>query len=151
MKRQDYLDWNNYFMEMAKLTARRSKDPCCQVGCCICDPETHNILAIGYNGLPIGFNDDEFPWEKDKTNFVSDKNSYVVHAEANAILNASASIKGATVYVTMFPCNECAKLLAQRRVGKVVYLDDRYKSKPTGEVSLKILETAGIVVEEFKK
>lgn len=137
-------------MEMAVLTSKRSKDPKCQVGCCICNPENHNILAIGYNGLPQGFNDDEFSWEKDD-NFVLDKNSFVVHAEVNAVLNAQADIKGSTVYVTMYPCNECAKVLAQRRVGKIVYLEDRYLHKPEGKVSAEIFKKAGIITEKYEK
>lgn len=146
--RKDYLQWNDYFMGIADLSSQRSKDPKTQVGCCIVNPDKKHILSIGYNGLPLGFDDSEFVWEK-SDNFIEDKKSYIVHAEANAILNSTTSIEGADVYVTMFPCNDCAKLLAQSRVGKVIYKDDRYLYKDEGVVSLKIFEKAGIQVERY--
>lgn len=135
-------------MEIAKLSAKRSKDPIRQVGCCIVDSKTLHILSIGYNGLPNGFNDDDFPWEK-SSDFKKDKNSYVVHAEANAILNATASLENAIVYVTLFPCNECAKLLAQARIKKVIYLNDYANHPEKVEVTKKIFKMANIEVEKY--
>jgi len=150
MKRQNYLKWNEYFMGVAKLSAQRSKDPKTQVGCCIINPNDKHILSIGYNGLPYGFSDDEFLWE-DADDFVKDKNSYIVHAEANAILNSQHNLEGSHVYVTMFPCNECAKLLAQSKVKKVIYRDDKFLKRPSGTVSMTIFEQAGIEVEKYKE
>lgn len=148
MKREDYISWEAYFMEIAVLSSRRSKDPSKQVGCCIVDSKTKHILSIGYNGLPYGFDDNEFDWKKSKK-LVKDKNSYVVHAEANAILNSNADLSGATVYVTLFPCNECAKLLAQKRVGKVVYLESDPKHQDRVDVSTAILQAAGIEIQSY--
>ncbi len=105
----------------------RSKDPNTQVGACIADTN-HRILSVGYNGTPSALNDDDFPWGV-RGRPLADKHSYVVHAEANAVLNYRGSLKdlsGATVYVTLFPCNECAKILAQVGIGEVVYLSDKY-------------------------
>lgn len=135
-------------MEIAKLSAHRSKDPLTQVGCCIVDSKTKHILSIGYNGLPYGFDDDEFSWEISKDPVVH-KNSYVVHAEANAILNATTSLEGSVVYVTLFPCNECAKLLAQKRVSEIVYLEEYTKHPERVEISSKIFNAAGIKVRKF--
>jgi dCMP deaminase len=149
MKRKDYISWKEYFMGVAELSSKRSKDPVTQVGCCIVDSSNKHILSIGYNGLPSGFNDDEFAWEK-SSNILEDKNSYVVHAEANAILNADKDLTGAEVYVTMFPCNECAKLLAQKKVKKIIYKDARYLNKDKGKVALEIFKKAGIEVQEYK-
>jgi len=149
-KRKDYLPWKDYFMGIADLSAQRSKDPKTQVGCCIVDPKSKHILSIGYNGLPYGFDDDNFNWEKSES-FVDSKNSYIVHAEANAILNATENLEGADVYVTMFPCNECAKLLAQKRIGRVIYKDERYLHKEEGKVSQIIFEKAGIEILPYEE
>jgi dCMP deaminase len=150
MKRQNYISWNNYFMGVAELSAQRSKDPVTQVGCCIVNPSDKHILSIGYNGLPKGFDDDTFPWEK-SDNFLEDKNSYVVHAEANAILNSDKDLTNAEVYVTMFPCNECAKLLAQKQVGKIVYKNDKYLGKEEGKIAKDIFDKAGIEIVKYEE
>jgi dCMP deaminase len=150
MKRKNYLKWQDYFMGIADLSSQRSKDPDTQVGCCIINPNNNHILSIGYNGLPKGFNDDEFLWE-DSKDFIESKHSYIVHAEANAILNASDNLEGAEVYVTMFPCNECAKLLAQSKIKKIIYRDDKYLHKDSGKVSKLIFEKAGIEIVKYKK
>jgi dCMP deaminase len=151
MKRKDYISWNDYFMGIADLSAQRSKDPKTQVGACIIDPETKHILSIGYNGLPHGFNDDDFDWNTSKEDFLTNKNSYVVHAEANAILNATRSLEGSTMYVTMFPCNECAKLIVQSRIKKVVYRNDKFLHKDEGKVSMVIFNNANVEVEAYIK
>lgn len=150
MKRENYISWNEYFMGIAELSAKRSKDPKTQVGCCIVSKETKHILSIGYNGLPYGMDDDDFHWE-DSTDKSKSKHSYVVHAEANAILNATNSIDGAVVYCTMFPCNECAKLLAQKRVSKIIYKDDKFFNKVEGQVALYIFNNAHIEVERYEE
>lgn len=114
MKRTDYISWDEYFMGVALLSAQRSKDNSSQVGACIVSPE-NKILSMGYNGMPRGCFDDDMPWEREgeplKTKYM-----YVCHAELNAILNHAASagsLKGARIYTTLFPCNECAKALIQ--------------------------------------
>jgi dCMP deaminase len=150
MKRENYLKWQDYFMGVADLSAQRSKDPKTQVGCCIVNPKDNHILSIGYNGLPYGFDDDEFTWE-DSDDFVKNKNSYIVHAEANAILNSNHDLAGSDIYVTMFPCNECAKLLAQSKVKKVIYRDDKYLKKDSGKVAMDIFGKANIEVVKYEK
>ena len=120
MKRTDYINWDEYFMGIALLTAMRSKDPNSQVGACIVSPE-NKILSLGYNGMPIGCNDDEMPWEREGAP-LDTKYMYVCHAELNAILNsAHNNLKGARVYVTLFPCNECTKAIIQSGIAEVVY------------------------------
>ncbi len=112
MKRTDYINWDEYFMGIALLTAMRSKDPSSQVGACIVSPE-NKILSLGYNGMPIGCDDDAMPWEREGEP-LDTKYMYVCHAELNAILNsAHNNLKGARVYVTLFPCNECTKAIIQ--------------------------------------
>ena len=149
MKRESYIRWKDYFMQIAELSSRRSKDPKTQVGCCIVNPNNNHILSIGYNGLPSGFSDDDISWD-DTDDFMEDKHTYVVHAEANAILNAEQSIEGSEVYVSMFPCNECAKLLAQSKVKKVIYSDDKYLNKKEGKAALRIFRKAGILIEKYE-
>ena len=125
MKRTDYINWDEYFMGIALLTAMRSKDPSSQVGACIVSPE-NKILSLGYNGMPIGCDDDAMPWEREGDP-LDTKYMYVCHAELNAILNsAHNNLKGARVYVTLFPCNECAKAIIQSGISEVVYYGDKY-------------------------
>ena len=125
MKRADYLSWDEYFMGIAMLSAMRSKDPSTQVGACIVNSEKR-ILSVGYNGMPRCCSDDEFPWDRDGAP-LSSKYLYVCHAELNAILNnAGAPLNGCSVYVALFPCNECAKAIIQCGIKKVFYLSDKY-------------------------
>ena len=126
MKRTDYISWDEYFMGVALLTAQRSKDNTSQVGACIVSRE-NKILSMGYNGMPTGC-DDDMPWEREgeplKTKYM-----YVCHAELNAILNhasGTGSLKGARIYTTLFPCNECAKALIQSGISQVIYYEDKY-------------------------
>ena len=141
MKRPDYINWDEYFMGVAMLAARRSKDPNTQVGACIVSPE-NIIISTGYNGMPKGCSDDEFPWDRTGE---ETKYPYVVHAELNAILNASGrSLKGSRLYVALFPCNECAKAIIQSGVSEVVYLSDKYDGTPMNVASKRMLDAAGV-------
>ncbi|MGN0993340.1 MAG: deoxycytidylate deaminase [Bacilli bacterium] len=128
-KRKDYLNWDEYFLAIAKLSAMRSKDPSTQVGACIVS-ENNRILSIGYNGAPNGYHDDDFPWEREGDPLET-KYMYVVHAERNAILNYRGSrkdLEGSKIYVSLFPCHECAKEIIQSGIKEVVYLTDNFKS-----------------------
>ena len=146
-KRSDYISWDEYFMGVALLAAKRSKDPNTQVGACIVDAN-NVILTTGYNGFPIGCSDDEFPWEREGE---ITKYPYVVHAELNAILNASGkSLKGARIYVALFPCNECAKAIIQSGIREVVYLSDKYADTPGNKASKLMLTTAGVKLTQFR-
>ncbi|XP_055853750.1 probable deoxycytidylate deaminase [Episyrphus balteatus] len=143
-QRTDYLSWEDYFMATALLTSQRSKDPVTQVGACIVDKD-NLILAVGYNGFPRNCNDEEFPWCKDKENPFNDKKMYVVHAEANAILNKnSANLTGALLYTTLFPCNECTKIIIQSGIKEVIYVSDKHHEKPTYHASKRMLDAVGI-------
>jgi len=147
MKRTDYINWDEYFMGVALLAAKRSKDPSTQVGACIVSPE-NVIISTGYNGFPYGCSDDEFPWnrEGDETKY-----PYVVHAELNAILNAGGrNLKGARVYVDLFPCNECAKAIIQSGIKEVVYLYDKYADTPATIASKRMLNAAGVKLTQLK-
>ena len=148
MKKTDYLSWDEYFMGIAYLSAMRSKDPSTQVGACIID-EDKKIIGIGYNGFPIGSNDDEMPWNKEGE-FLDTKYPYVVHAELNAILNSIKSLKNCTIYVTHFPCNECAKAIVQSGIKKVIYFSDKHKDKDSTKASRRILENAGLEVKKVE-
>lgn len=144
-KRSDVISWDEFFMRVALSASMRSKDPNTQVGACIADTN-HRILSVGYNGTPSALTDDDFPWGV-SDDPLNDKHSYVVHAEANAVLNYRGSLKdmsGATVYVTLFPCNECAKILAQVGIGEVVYLSDKYDGTDGNLISKRILTSCGI-------
>ncbi len=140
-KRTDYISWDEYFMGVALLASKRSKDPNTQVGACIVD-QNNVILTTGYNGFPKGCSDDEFPWDREGENT---KYPYVVHAELNAILNASGKdLKGARIYVDLFPCNECAKAIIQSGIKEVIYLSDKYGDTPMTQASKLMMRTAGV-------
>ena len=141
MKRTDYISWDEYFMGIAMLAAKRSKDPSTQVGACIVSPD-NIIISTGYNGMPKGCSDDEFPWDREGP---ETKYPYVVHAELNAILNANGrDLRGSRIYVALFPCNECAKAIIQSGVSEVLYLSDKYKDTMMNLVSKRMLDAAGV-------
>ena len=123
-KRTDYLSWDTYFMGVAKLSSLRSKDPSTQVGACIVNQEKH-IIGVGYNGFPKGVSDDDFPWGREGS-MLETKYAFVAHAELNAILNATGSLKDSSIYVALFPCNECAKTIIQSGIKEIVYLSDKH-------------------------
>ena len=143
MKRTDYISWDEYFMGVAMLAARRSKDPSTQVGACIVSPD-NIIISTGYNGMPKGCSDDEFPWERSGEEGET-KYPYVVHAELNAVLNANGrDLRGSKLYVALFPCNECAKAIIQCGIREIVYLSDKYKDTMGNLASKKMLDAAGV-------
>lgn len=146
MKRTDYISWDEYFMSVAILAAMRSKDPSTQVGCCIVD-NNNIILSTGYNGMPMGCSDDEYPWDREGE---ETKYPYVVHAELNAILNAGGkSLKGARLFVDLFPCNECAKAIIQSGISEVIYLRDKYATAANMIASRRMLTSAGIKLTQL--
>lgn len=150
-KRTDYISWDEYFMGVAYLSAMRSKDPGTQVGACIVSP-SNKILSMGYNGFPIGCSDDDFPWGKTNKDPLLNKYFYSTHGELNAILNyRGGSLDGCKIYVTLFPCNECAKAIIQCGIKTIVYDSDKYGSTPAVIASKKMLEAAGVTVQKYQK
>lgn len=148
-KRTDYLSWDDYFMGIAILSAQRSKDPNSQVGACIADAN-NKIVGIGYNGFPIGCSDDDLPWEREADETCDTKYPYVCHAELNAIMNKNdASVAGCHIYTTLFPCNECTKLIIQSGITKVIYLSDKYHDTDSCRASRRMMDMAGVVYEAF--
>jgi len=138
--------WDRHFMNIAELTASdRSKDPNTQVGACIVNPD-NRIVGVGYNGFPNGCSDDEFPWERtsESGSPLDTKYLYVVHAELNAILNSTTNLVGCTIYVTMLPCNECAKAIIQSGIRRVIFTDDKYKDTDSCIASMRMLQASGV-------
>ncbi len=147
-KRTNVLSWDDYFMSIAALSSHRSKDPNTQVGACIVDPKK-KIIGVGYNGFPIGCSDDELPWGG-KGDFLDVKYSYVCHAELNAILNSvGRDLFGSSIYVYLFPCNECAKAIIQSGIKEVVYLSDKYAHLDMTKASKKMFNMAGIKLRQI--
>uniref|UniRef100_A0A0P4WGY5 Probable deoxycytidylate deaminase n=1 Tax=Scylla olivacea TaxID=85551 RepID=A0A0P4WGY5_SCYOL len=148
-KRTDFLPWDDYFMAVAFLSAMRSKDPSSQVGACIVNADK-KIVGIGYNGMPIGCSDDELPWNKESLDPLQTKYMYVCHAEMNAIMNKNSSdLAGCCVYVALFPCNECAKLVIQAGIREVVFFSDKHQQKPETVASKKMLNMAGVAYRQY--
>ena len=151
VKRKNYIGWDEYFMAIAKLSAMRSKDPSTQVGACIVG-EGNRILSIGYNGAPNGFNDDIFPWAREGEN-LNTKYPYVCHAEMNAILNYRGTKKefeNAKIYVDLFPCNECAKLIIQSGIKEVIYLSDKYNGTDENIASKRLFDTCKVKYKQIE-
>ena len=142
MRRENVLNWDEYFMAMAHLAAFRSKDPNTQVGACIVNTDKR-VVGLGYNGFPRGCDDDEYSWEREGS-FLDTKYPYVVHAELNAILNSIMSLKNWTIYVSLFPCNECAKAIIQSGITRVVYESDKYDGTEGNCASKKMFTDAGV-------
>ncbi len=148
-KREDYLSWDEYFMGVAVLSSMRSKDPSTQVGACIVN-EDRKIVGVGYNGFPIGMDDDELPWEREGA-WLDTKYPYVCHAELNAILNSiSSNLKGCTIYVGLFPCNECAKAIIQSGIKTVIYLSDKYSEADNTKASKMMFDKSGVAYRQLK-
>lgn len=150
MKNTDYLSWDQYFMGIALLSARRSKDPHTQVGACIVDSD-NKILSVGYNGMPCGCSDDDYPWDNISDDPLNTKYLYVCHAELNALLNYSGfKLKGARIYTTLFPCNECTKALIQSGIREVIYYEDKYSDTPDVMAAKKMMRSAGISYRKYE-
>lgn len=142
-KRTEYISWDEYFMGVSLLSAKRSKDPATQVGACIVNSK-NKIVGAGYNGLPAGCDDDQYPWHKEGE-FLETKYPYVCHAELNAILNnIGMDLHGCRIYTALFPCNECAKAIIQSGITEVIYLSDKYSGSDASLASKKMLESAGV-------
>lgn len=149
-KRSDYLSWDEYFMGVAALSGMRSKDPNTQVGACIVS-ENNRILSMGYNGFPNGVSDDDFPWNRDGEP-LNNKYFYTTHSELNAILNyRGGSLEGAKLYVTLFPCNECAKAIIQAGIRTVVYDSDKYSGEDSFIASKRMFDAAGVKYYRYTK
>ena len=147
-KNKKYLSWDDTFMLMADLVSKRSKDPNTQTGSCIVN-ENKVVVGVGYNGFPNGCSDDELPWCREGESALDVKYTYVVHAEANAIMNSNNNVKDCILYCTLFPCNECAKAIIQNRIKEVVYRDDTYKDVDIFKASRKMLTMAGVSLREY--
>lgn len=147
-KRVDVLSWDEYFMGLAHLSAFRSKDPSTQVGAVIVDTD-NRVVSIGYNGLPRGCSDDDYPWEREGE-ILETKYPFVVHAELNAILNSKNSVKDCSIYVSLFPCNECAKAIIQSGIKKIVYESDKYANTEMVKASKRMLTSAGVECLQLK-
>ena len=148
-KRENYISWDEYFMAVARLAGLRSKDPNSQVGSCIVSTD-NKILSMGYNGFPLGCSDDEYPREREgdpmETKYV-----YVTHSELNAILNyRGGSLDGAKLYVSLFPCNECAKAIIQSGIKEIIYAEDKYADTPSVKASKRMLNSAGVTYRKYE-
>ena len=147
-KRKDYITWDEYCMGVASLSSNRIKDPSTQVGACVASKE-NKVLTMGYNGMPIGCSDDDLPWDREGS-AVDTKYLYVCHAEFNAILNATSSLKDGKIYVTLFPCNECAKAIIQSGIKEVIYISDKYSDSDSVIASKRMFDLCGIKYRKYE-
>jgi dCMP deaminase len=149
MKKNDYIKWDEYFMGIALLSTERSKDPSTSVGACIVS-EDNKILSVGYNGMPIGCSDDSFPWSREGEP-LDTKYLYVCHAELNAILNYTGTgMKGAKIYTTLFPCNECTKAIIQKGIIEIIFMCDKYADTDGVIAAKRMLNDSGVAFRQYK-
>jgi dCMP deaminase len=147
-KRTDYLSWDEYFMAVAILSGMRSKDPNTQVGACVANAQ-NKIVGVGYNGFPWGCSDDELPWDREG-DYLDTKYPYVCHAELNAVLNSiSTDLRGCRIYVALFPCNECTKVIIQSGIREIIFLSDKYRNSDSIRASKTMLDLADIPYRQF--
>lgn len=150
VKRTDYISWDEYFMGVAVMSGMRSKDPNTQVGACIVS-EDNKILSMGYNGFPAGCSDDVFPWNRDGDP-LENKYFYTTHSELNAILNyRGGSLEGSKLYVSLFPCNECAKAIIQAGIREIIYDSDKYANTPSVIASKRMLDASGVKYHKYER
>jgi len=150
MKKNTYLKWDEYFMGIALLSAKRSKDPHTSVGACIVSQD-NKIVSVGYNGMPRGCSDDEYPWNRKADSELETKYLYVCHAELNAILNYSGiHMRHSKIYTTLFPCNECTKALIQVGISEVIYLSDKYAETASVIAAKRMMKSAGICYRKYE-
>jgi dCMP deaminase len=144
-----YLNWDEYFMLQAMMASFKSKDPNTKVGCVFVDDNNHQ-LSMGYNGQIAGIDETKIPWGNNKTvPLDQQKYAYVVHSEANAVLHAKASLENSRCYVTLFPCHECAKILATVKIKEIVFLSDKYNGTVENLIAKKIFEMSNIQYREL--
>ena len=143
------ITWDQYFMGVSKLSALRSKDPSTKVGACIVSPD-NRIVGVGYNGMPYGTDDATAPWGR-VGGFLDTKYAFVVHAELNAILNSTKELKGCRLYVSLFPCHECAKAIIQSGIKEIIYEDDKYNGTESDIASKRMLDAAGVIYRKMEK
>ena len=148
-KRKDYISWDEYFMGVALLSSMRSKDPSTQVGACVASQE-NKVVTMGYKGMPVGINDDIMPWGRVGKDELDNKYLYVCHAEFNAILNSRGSVRDCKIYVTLFPCNECAKAIIQSGIKEVIYMDDKYDGALNNLASKRLFNLAGVKYRKYE-
>lgn len=148
MKRKDYITWDEYFMGIAVLSSERSKDPSTRVGACIVNSD-NKIMSMGYNGAPIGLSDDDMPWDREGE-LLKTKYPFVCHSELNAILNCPTNVRGCKVYVTLFPCNECAKAIIQAGIKEVIYISDKYASTDSVKASKMMFDNCGVSYRQYE-
>jgi len=147
-KRTNYLSWDEYFMSVALLSAQRSKDPSTQVGACVANAD-NKIVGVGYNGFPWGCSDDALPWAREGK-YLDTKYPFVCHAELNAVLNSTApDLKGCKIYVGLFPCNECTKVIIQAGIEEIIYLSDKYADSDSVRASKLMLDISGTKYRQF--
>jgi dCMP deaminase len=140
------IDLDEAYLQMAEIWAKRSKANRTQVGALIV--KDLQIISDGYNGLPAGAEDDVCEYYDSAGNLVTKPD--VLHAESNALLKISKlggrGSHGATLYTTLSPCTECAKLITQSKIARVVYRDS-YRD----DAGIRLLHKYGVGVTQLPR
>jgi dCMP deaminase len=112
------MNWNEYFINIAKIISLKSKDKKRQVGAILVSEKDNRILSTGYNGLPANI-DDNIDWNNREL-----VHSMIIHAEMNCILYANNKYENSILYSTLSPCKDCIKIIAAAKIKKIIYLEE---------------------------
>lgn len=144
---------NNNYLNKAYEQAKLSCDPNTKVGCVIVRDDV--VLSRGYNAMPGCLKAEDYPLEKrnweNKDEYYLTKYPYMIHSEAMAIASAKTSLEGASIYVTLFPCHECVKLIIQAGITDVYYHDDKYAKTNSVKAAKRMLSNAGVNYQQINQ
>ena len=145
---ENRLHWDDHHMLLALVASLRSPDPNTQVGAVIVSRD-NQILSTGYNAFPRGIPQCFLNWNREGEP-LNTKYPFVVHAEANAILNNNTKLEGSVIFCTLFPCNECAKIIIQAGIKTVIFLNNPYQDTWQIKASMELLSLAGVKVQQHQ-
>ncbi len=138
-------DWHKRFLDLCEHVATWSKDPSTKLGSVIVD-DKKRVVSIGYNGFPRGVDDRHDRYDDRPTKYL-----FVAHAERNALDNAPMMVDNCTMYVTLLPCNECAKSIIQKGITTVVTYRPEREDVFNWNITLAMFNEAGVNVVYVEK
>ena len=136
--------WDKVWMEMAKIIAQKSKDPDTQVGAVVVSPDNREHFC-GYNGQPKRLNETEERWRR------PEKYMRTLHAEVGAILSSNKDLDNWKIFVTLYPCYQCALAIIQKGISKVVYLEKPDRPISRYDLSDEYFKEAGVITEQYEE
>lgn len=147
LSNKECISWDNCFMGIALLLRLRSRDTNTKVGACLVN-DRNEIISIGYNDFPLPETGIEFSWKRDGQ-YLQTKYPYVCHAELNTLISAKGDTRNSKMYITSFPCSECAKAIIQAGVQRVIYSGDDCSNSNSSVAALELFKKYDIVINKI--